>query len=92
MHKNPFKIEKKKETKSLKFILFKTISNFKGRSIQQKEDQQGQEKSKFKKFIDIRVCENSLQETSLAQLGIWEDCHIRSSKERSLLYVRSSGF
>lgn len=89
MHKNPFKIEKKKQTKSLKFILFKTTSNFKGRSIQQKEDQQGQEKSKF---IDIRVCENSLQETSLAQLGIWEDCHIRSSKERSLLYVRSSGF
>ncbi len=25
-------------------------------------------------------------------MGIWEDCHIRSSKERSLLYIGSNGF
>lgn len=76
----------------MKFILFRTASQLQRKPIQQKEDQEGQEKKQFKKFIDIKVCENSLQETSLAQLGIWEDCHIRSSKERSLLYIGSSGF
>jgi hypothetical protein len=50
--------------------LFGTTSQLQRRSIKQKEDQEGQEKTKFKKFIDIRVYENSLQETSLPQLGI----------------------